>query len=236
MKYVELTFADAAKNLACDEALLKCCEAGAAEGLLRIWEPKTHFVVLGYSNKVAREVDFAACEQHGVSILRRFSGGGTVLQGPGCLNYTVVLGNALMGNIPEAYEFVLRRHQTCLSELLGIEVDVRGGSDLTLSGRKISGNAQHRKRRFALVHGTFLLSLDLAVMEQLLPMPSKKPAYRENRAHSDFLMNVPVAAESLKLALRDSWNAKEEFDRIPHETIAQLLNERYSRREWNLKF
>jgi lipoate-protein ligase A len=236
VKYLELTFADGEKNLACDEALLDYCESGEADGLLRTWEPTNYFIVLGYSNKMAVEVDLAACKRLAIPVFRRFSGGGTVLQGPGCLNYTLVVSNALMGSIPEAYDFVLRRHETCLSELLGMEVAVRGGSDLALSDRKISGNAQHRKRHFTLMHGTFLLNLNLSVMEQALPLPSKKPDYRQNRSHSDFLMNLSITAGSLKRGLRDVWNAKEELTDFPHESVARLLQERYSRSEWNMRF
>lgn len=235
MKYLDLTFTDAAKNLACDEALIECCEDGAADGLLRIWQPQNYFVVVGYSNKVATEVDTAACERLGIPVLRRFSGGGTVLQGPGCMNYTLVVSNAQAGNIAAAYALVLQRHRW-IAELLAMGVEVRGGSDLTVSSRKVSGNAQHRKRRFTLVHGTFLLQLDLALMEQVLPMPSKEPAYREQRSHADFLMNLPITAESLKRGLREVWGAKEEFDAVPHERIARLLEERYLRKEWNFKF
>lgn len=117
-----------------------------------------------------------------------------------------------------------------------MEVEIRGGNDLAISGRKISGNAQHRKRHFTLVHGTVLLKMDVSVMEQVLPMPSKEPAYRRSRSHADFLMNLRVASESVKRALRAVWSAREEFGDVPHERIVELLGERYSRGEWNLKF
>jgi lipoate-protein ligase A len=236
MKSLDLTFTEAAENLACDEALIDGCEASTADGLLRIWEPQNYFVVVGYSNKVTTEVDMAVCERLGIPVLRRFSGGGTVLQGPGCLNYSLVASNEQVGNISAAYAFVLQRHRRCVAALSGMEVELSGGSDLTISGRKISGNAQHRKRRFTLVHGTFLLQLDLALMAQVLPLPSKEPAYRERRSHANFLMNLPVTAEALKHGLREAWHANEEFDDIPHERIARLLEERYSRPEWNMKF
>lgn len=239
MKYLDLTFADGAKNLACDEALLESSEEGEAADILRVWAPQSYFIVVGYSNKAAREIDLGACERLRIPVYRRFTGGGTVLQGPGCVNYTVVINNAqsdLLTNILGAYEFVLQRHQRCLADLLSMKVEVRGGSDLAVVDRKVSGNAQHRKRGFTLVHGTFLLEFNLRLMEQVLPMPSKEPAYRRNRSHGDFLMNLPLAAESLKHGLREVWDAHAEFDTVPHERIARLVEERYSRREWNFKF
>ena len=62
MKYLDLTFADPASNLACDEALLELCEGNEEDGLLRVWEPDHYFVVVGYANKVASEVNITACK------------------------------------------------------------------------------------------------------------------------------------------------------------------------------
>ena len=98
MKYLDLTFADPKHNLACDEALGDNFEAADGGEVLRLWEPADHFVVLGYSNRIAVEVNVGACEVRGIPILRRFSGGGAVVQGPGCLNYTLVLGNERPGS------------------------------------------------------------------------------------------------------------------------------------------
>jgi lipoate---protein ligase len=236
MRYLEATFPDAASNLACDEALIDCCEAGEADGVLRVWEPTNYFVVLGYSNKVVTEVDVAACESLGFPIVRRFSGGGAVLQGVGCLSYTLIISNEQAGNIRAAYDFVLRRHQRCIAELLGVEVNISGGSDLTIAGRKFSGNSQHRKRRFTVVHGTFLLNMDLSLIEKVLPLPSKEPAYRQKRAHVDFIMNLPISSESLKRCLRKVWAARELLGNRLDGRVARLVQDRYARAEWNLKF
>ena len=55
MNYLELTFPDAAHNLACDEALLEIFEQSHSGGeLLRIWHPEQYFVVVGSRNKMAR--------------------------------------------------------------------------------------------------------------------------------------------------------------------------------------
>src|SRR5687768_735134 len=92
MKLLDLTLKTPAENLALDEALLDFCEQGqGADEILRFWEPREYFVVVGYANKVDLEVDRAACEKLNVPILRRCTGGGTVVQGPGCLNYTLIL-------------------------------------------------------------------------------------------------------------------------------------------------
>ena len=91
MKYLDRTLGTPQENLACDEALLEVCEEGSADEILRFWEPRQHFVVLGYSNKVRAEANLDTCRALDVPILRRCSGGGTVLQGPGSLNYALIL-------------------------------------------------------------------------------------------------------------------------------------------------
>src|SRR5882724_10843203 len=91
MKLLDLTLASPAENLACDEVLLDRSENGAGKEVLRFWEPRDYFVVVGYANKLATEVHVPACEARGIPVLRRCSGGGAVLQGPGCLNYTLIL-------------------------------------------------------------------------------------------------------------------------------------------------
>src|SRR5258706_6702590 len=91
MKVLDLTLPTPAENLACDEALLDAAESGEAGEVLRFWESPEYFVVVGYANKLTTEVNVAACETRRIPILRRCSGGGTVVQGPGCLNYALVL-------------------------------------------------------------------------------------------------------------------------------------------------
>jgi len=91
MRYVDLTLPTPQGNLACDEALLDLCESGEEREILRFWQPTEHFVVLGYSSRISDEVNLASCDAYGIPVLRRPSGGGAVLQGPGCLSYALVL-------------------------------------------------------------------------------------------------------------------------------------------------
>jgi lipoate---protein ligase len=239
MKCVDLTFADPAQNLAFDEALLECCEQQQADGVLRLWEPQNYFVVLGYSNKVATEVNVSACQANGIAILRRFSGGGAVLQGPGCLNYALVTRNQRMGvvgDLTESYNRVLKRHQTFFQKLTSEAVLFQGNSDLTISGYKFSGNAQHRRHRYALVHGTFLLSFDLALVETCLPMPSRQPTYRQNRSHGLFLRNLFIDSATIREGLKKEWAVEGNLQEVPYDRINELVSQRYSRFDWSRKF
>jgi lipoate---protein ligase len=239
MKYLELTFPDPARNLACDELLLDLGEAADGGEVLRVWEPADYFIVLGYSNKIACEVNTGACAAKKIPIFRRFSGGGAVVQGPGCVNYSLIVRNARrgpFGDIAQSFRKILEPHQRLLSRLLSQNVAIEGISDLTLAGKKFSGNSQHRKPGYTLFHGTFLLHFDLSVIERTLNMPSRQPAYRRARSHTEFLTNLPIEPAKLRHALRQEWGAEEEFRSVPGIKLEQLVRERYAHDAWNLKF
>src|SRR5262245_59350761 len=91
MRLLDLSLTDPAENLALDEALPLAAEDGAGGEALRVWECPSYAVVLGSGGSVGIDVNTAACEADGVPILRRASGGGTVVIGPGCLCFAVVL-------------------------------------------------------------------------------------------------------------------------------------------------
>jgi lipoate-protein ligase A len=294
MLLLDLTLPTPAENLAADEALLDWREAEPGPDILRFWTPDRHFVVVGYANKVAREVDVEACRARQVPILRRCTGGGAVLQGPGCLNYALILNIEQwpgLRSITQTNCFIMQRHAQALASLPGRAassspsspreervgrgprrretdknapplpspllhpmeereksrslmqpwlpggpVTVEGFTDLALNGLKFSGNAQRRKRRCLLFHGTFLLDLDLSLVEKVLRPPSRQPAYRENRSHAEFLTRLGCPASSIKAALQKIWNAKEPLEAIPNAAIGQLVQAKYATEEWYLKW
>jgi len=239
MRFLDLTLSTPEHNLACDEALLHWCEESGGDEILRVWAASHPFAVVGYGGKVAAEVNLPACRKLGIAVLRRCSGGGAVVQGPGCLNYALVLrtgGDNSLHRVPETNRFVLERVKQALEPIVGPGIEIQGSSDLALQNKKFSGNAQYRKRRYFLFHGTALLHFDISLIEKLLPMPAKQPAYRKNRPHENFLTNLMLPADKVKKALRQSWSAGEKFKDIPFEAIERLARERYSKDEWNLKF
>lgn len=239
MNYLDLTFVEPAKNLACDEALLNWFEDERFDtSLLRLWQPENYFVVLGHSNKLHAEVDVEQCRKAGVAVARRISGGGAVVQGPGCLNYSLVLNieRLSLTSIGDTFDFVLERHRQAFQELRNAEVRIEGGSDLTTAGRKFSGNAQYRKKHYALVHGTFLLHFDLSLIECCLKMPKRQPEYRHNRSHTEFVANLQLDCETVCQRLLDVWNATESFASLPLTMIDELAVGRYSQASWTEKF
>lgn len=239
MKLCDITLRSPAENLACDEALLDLCEARGAGEVLRFWKAADYFVVVGYANRVETEVNTEFCRLMHIPVLRRCSGGGTVLQGPGCLNYTAVLridSQPELRSITSTNRYILARQGAALSSVLHAQVQVQGHTDLALGGLKFSGNAQRRKKDFLLFHGSLLLDLDIGVVEKALAMPSKQPEYRFNRSHTDFLVNLKVNEEIVKNALAKEWGANEVVQELPLDRIEELLCEKYDNPAWNLKF
>lgn len=239
MKFLDLSCDTPAANLACDEALLELMETNPeSDDCLRVWQAKNHFVVLGHSNRMMSEVNLTACNADRIPILRRISGGGTVLQGPGCLNYSLILrtDGRRLKNIKDTFASVLDRHRALVEALCGAKTRVEGISDLTFDGRKFSGNAQYRKSHFVLVHGTFLLNFDLRLIERYLPVPDRQPAYRHGRPHLEFITNLHLSAASLCERLQEAWTARELFADPPLARIDRLVRERYESAEWSEKF
>ena len=238
MEYCDVSLGRPEENVACDEVLLNLCEAGELDELVRFWEPRENFVVLGYGNRVSVEVNVGFCEENGIPILRRCTGGGAVLQGPGVLNYCLILRaeEEPCRTVHGTNRFVMEQLRTTISELVKKPVELQGHTDLAIDGLKICGNAQRRKKRFLIFHGSFLLGLDFEIAEKTLRMPSKQPEYRRNRAHRDFLLNLEISSTEVKDAVRECWNAQMVMSKLPEGEIRKLVEEKYGRREWNFKF
>jgi lipoate---protein ligase len=247
MKWFNLNLPSPAENLAGDEVLLDNCEAGHGEETLLFWEPRETFVVVGYANKVATEVNVAVCEAKRIPIFRRCSGGGTVVQMPGGLNYALILRiteDSPTRNITSANHFIMEKNRAAIESLadefkiknLKLKISVRGHTDLCLGDLKFAGNSQRRRKNFLLFHGTLLLDCDLSLVSELLLMPSLQPDYRASRSHTEFVTNLNLPAEKVKAALVAAWNADEELKNPPLKEISKLAREKYSTREWNFKF
>jgi len=252
MKLFDFTFPSPEENLACDEALLDRCEENDGEEILRFWESPEYFVVVGYANKIATEVNVANCEMKSIPILRRCSGGGTVLQGKGCLNYALILRiteNSPLASISSANQFVMERNRQAIESILpnsrlpsaNCKILLRGHTDLAINHQpstinKFSGNSQRRRKNFLLFHGTFLLDFNLALVGQFLQMPSKQPDYRKERSHDNFLANLNLPADDVKNAMQKTWKVNLPLKNPPLGKISELAKEKYSTHEWNWKF
>jgi lipoate-protein ligase A len=166
---------DGPMNMALDEV----AAATAAEGgprTLRVyrWEPST--LSLGYQQNIDT-IDWAFCEQKGISITRRPTGGGGIYHDSwGDLSYSIIApAEELPGNLMETYERLCEPIFVAFSRLgvparfaeeslpviyqpscylrevhpaHDVVVPERGGT------RKLSGNAQYRKKDAIIQHGS----------------------------------------------------------------------------------
>jgi lipoate-protein ligase A len=233
MKLLDYTLPAPAENLALDEALLVAAEEDAGE-VLRLWEASTYAVVVGSGGSVSIDVNVAACEADGVPILRRASGGGTVVIGPRCLCFTLVMNYdsaPRLNEIPASNRYILDRVVRALAPV--VSASVEGTSDLAVGGVKFSGNAQQRKRRFFLHHGTLLCGFDLALVSKYLHAPERQPNYRRDRPHAEFVTNLPVEVEEAKRLLITEWRPDGVYGPPPLAKVRELVGEKYAREEWN---
>jgi lipoate---protein ligase len=234
MKLLDYTLPSPAENLALDEALLIAAEENTGGEVIRVWEAPTHAVVVGSGGSVSIDVSAAACEADGVPILRRASGGGTVLIGPRCLCFSLVLNYdsaPRLNEIPASNRYVLGRVVRALAP--AVAASVEGTSDLAVGGVKFSGNAQQRKRRFFLHHGTLLCGFDRALISKYLNCPERQPDYRRDRPHAEFVANLPLTVEEAKRLLITEWRPEGEYGPPPLEKVRELVAEKYARDEWN---
>jgi lipoate-protein ligase A len=235
MQYLDLSLPTPVENVALEEALLDEAEDNpTGSDVLRLWECAAPAVVLGSGCRFLDDVEAESCASDGVAIVRRASGGGTVLVGRGCMNFCLVLSydrHPMLGTIDGAFGYVLERVRSALGRI-GFEIEQQGVSDLVYQGPKVSGSGQRRRRRNVLVHGTLLYGLDLLLLERYLRLPKRQPPYRQGRSHLEFVGNLVADAELLRWALRWAWHADQPRASWPADRVAQLVNEKYTSDAW----
>jgi len=173
-------------------------ESGAAEVHWSIWETHRPVVVLGRGNRVDDWADVSACRRDGIEVLRRCSGGGAVVLGPGCLNYAIglsIVSRPQLADVAASFRTVL---ECLIVELQVAGLMAAGLADLALDGRKVSGNAQRRGRCGLLHHGTVLYDFDAALADRYLRHPPRQPAYRSGRSHQQFVGNLPLSGDAVR--------------------------------------
>ncbi len=162
---VKATGFDPWYNLAVEEYLLNIVKED--ECFLYLWQ-NDNTVVIGRNQNPWKECRTTSLEANGGKLARRLSGGGAVFHDLGNLNFTFIMG--------KAHYDLGRQVKVILSaaKRLGVPAEMTGRNDLTVDGRKFSGNAFCFKKSSAYHHGTILISSNMENLVTYLQVSDDK--------------------------------------------------------------
>jgi lipoate-protein ligase A len=184
------------------------------------------------------EVNIKRCKKMGIDVVRRITGGGAVLH-ESELTYSFIT-NVYPKNIMESYNLISDPIVMCINKL-GFNAKFAPLNDITVDGKKVSGNAQTRKKGTLLQHGTILLSVDLEKMFSVLKITSEKVKDKmiDDAKERVMGLNKPFdeVAYNLKESFSDKFGAEIVIDLTikEEESIKKLTEEKYTSDKWNLK-
>lgn len=119
--------------------------------------------IMGRNQNAYQEIDLAYAKNHGIAIVRRFSGGGTVYQDLGNINFSSISKTNDVSPILND-----------IKEYLPLPLMQTGRNDLEYQGKKVSGMAYYEEDGYHLIHGTLLVDVDLNHLSKVLhPSPLK---------------------------------------------------------------
>lgn len=156
---------DPYRNLAVEEFLLETVRPG--QMILYLWQNE-RTVVIGKNQNAWKECRFQQLEQDGGHLARRLSGGGAVFHDLGNLNFTFLMPAADY-DLPRQMSVILQAVRA-----LGIDAQKSGRNDVTVDGKKFSGNAFCQKGDNAYHHGTLMLQVDTQKVAHYLNVSEKK--------------------------------------------------------------
>jgi len=165
----------AAENMAIDRAILVAHSKGKVPPTVRFygWNPAA--ISIGYFQQLTEEVDLTACEKEHVEYVRRITGGGAVFHEDEVTYSFVIKENHphISKNILESYKTICQAIMNGLDRF-GVKTAYAPINDILVNNKKISGNAQTRKQKTVLQHGTILTDVDVDKMFRLLKVPNEK--------------------------------------------------------------
>jgi lipoate-protein ligase A len=254
-RLTKLEVNDAFTNMAVDEAMINARIENHAPNTLRLYQWKPSAVSVGRFQDISNEVHVDNCKRHGVDIVRRTSGGGTVYHdSQGEITYSLIAKEDDFGtkDVIQAYN-TISNGLIEAAKTLGVKADFNKGDpkncpNIAIDGKKISGSAQFHKGGVLLQHGTFLLKADLEKMFTFLRVPwaktiadvvcvaQEKLTSIENELGKT--VSTQEAYQALVKGFEKALNAK--FDEgtlspYEHELAEKLRIEKFSTDDWNLK-
>ena len=234
-KFLFLThdFNDPYFNLASEEYLLK----HRKEYFIYLWI-NSPAVIVGVNQNALSEVNLDYTLSHGIKVVRRQTGGGAVYHDTNNICYTVI---APYDEKIDAYREFTAPVIGYLNSL-GVKAEFSGRNDITVDGKKISGNAQTVWGGRIMHHGTLLFDTDMsaltfALKPNKLKMESKGIKSVRARVTNirEYLPDTTIA--KFKTGLSDYFKKTCDEYRLTKSDIAainKLVEDKYSRYEWNI--
>lgn len=172
------------KQLELEEALLRTDN----QNWCLINDGSAPSIVLGSSNQSQEMIDYEHSQIKNLSIIKRFSAGGTVVVDHNTIFVTFIFNSSAhkFNPFPEP---ILRWTNALYQKSLNIKGFDLKENDYAIFDKKVAGNAQYLKKDRWLHHSTFLYDYNKDLMESL-KHPKFIPDYRKNRTHSDFLTTL----------------------------------------------
>jgi lipoate-protein ligase A len=229
-------------KLALEEALFLRNEGFIA----RVWE-NSESVIIGRAQLASFETDMNYCKEQDIPIVRRFTAGGTVYNGPGNLNWSLFVARALTSGTlryeSEPHAIFRAASRPLLSALAesGVEAWLDPPNRILTEEGKISGMAAYVSRQGFLCHGTLLVGADLRRVKALTTPSPEAIGRRYTRSRDTKTANaaldvdsfihtfVSTLAEETKLEI--AMGTPDERERA---LMKELLVTRYGNEEWNL--
>lgn len=146
---------DPAVNLALEEYCVRKLDMSDDYLLFYINEPS---VIIGKHQNTIEEINSEYVKENGIHVVRRVSGGGAVYHDKGNLNFSFMTkySHEHIHNFRLFTEPVIK-----VLASMGVNAELNGRNDITVDGRKISGNAQFTDTRSMFSHGTLLFDSHL---------------------------------------------------------------------------
>ena len=231
-RLIETTLGDPVSNVALEEALFLEMELP----VLRVWENQ-RAVVIGRAQVAEFETDLEYCRDHGIPVVRRFTGGGAVYHGPGNFNWSFFIpgGRWAVADAKGVFASFAASVVGALREC-GVEGEFVPPNSVAVLGGKVSGMAAYISKRGVLCHGTLLASADLREVQRLTTPREGHPGRRYARSRNVPVTNCGVDRDRFVDALVRSSGGDFEAGVLTQaeETRLVSLLRRYGNERWNL--
>lgn len=224
-------------NIATEEYLLN----NKAEDCFYLYINAPCIIVGKHQNSLA-EINVDYVKENGITVVRRLSGGGAVFHDPGNLNFSFI--KKTQGE--KTVDF--RKYTQPILDVLidmGVDAKFEGRNDLTIDGKKFSGNAKHFHKNKILQHGTLLFSSklpDLSAALKVNPLKFRDKAVKSVRSRVTNIsehLPAPITLEEFEKRIiahvRNLYEDTELYELTPEDNAAiqKLVDEKYGTWDWN---